>query len=78
MKYGDKEISELDDRVLIAAHHNCGQAQKLRDNASKHEKFNKDGWGTGNKKKLQFPPPNPNFTQMKNEIEAEMKKRKLI
>lgn len=68
MKYGIKEISELDDWTLTAAYDKCGQADKQRDEASKHEKFNK----------MEFPPINPQFTAMKNEIITEMKKRKLI
>lgn len=75
MRYGSKDIVELSDWELVVAHHNCGQAQKLRDKASEHDKFNKN---VGNKKKMEFPPINSNFTQMKNEIETEMKKRKLI
>lgn len=74
MKYGPTEITELGDWALIAAYDKCRQAQKLRDKASEHDKFNKDS----SKKKMEFPPINPNFTQMKTEIENEMKKRKLI
>lgn len=72
MKYGIKEISELDDWILTAAYDKCGQAEKQREQASKHSKFN-DG-----AKNMDFPPINPQFTAMKNEIELEMKKRKLI
>lgn len=72
MKFGATEICEMTDWALTAAHHNCGQVIKQRENASKHSKFNDD------KKKLEFPPINPKFTEIKNEIENEMKKRKLL
>ncbi len=72
MKYGDKNIADLDDWSLTAAHHNCGQAQKLRDKAKEHPKFNDEN------KKMEFPPINPKFNEMKNEIENEMRKRKLL
>lgn len=72
MKYQLKEISELDDWFLIDAYDKCGQAEKQREEASKNPKFTTD------KKKMQFPPVNPKFIEMKNEIESEMKKRKII
>lgn len=72
MKYGIKEISELDDWTLTAAYDKCGQAEKQREEASKHEKF------TTANKKMNFPPINSQFTAMKNEIKLEMKNRKLI
>lgn len=79
MKYGSKDVSDLTDFELTAAHHNCGQAQKLRDKASQHDKFHSDGWGNNTKnKKMEFPPINPKFNEMKTEIENEMRKRKLI
>lgn len=71
MKFGLKEISELSDDELIAAHTICGQALTKRDEASKHEKF------TTGIKKMEFPSPNPEFIKMKNEIEQELKKREL-
>lgn len=72
MKFGNKEISDLDDWSLIEANIQCGQTMAKRAEASKHEKFN-DG-----PKRMEFPPPNPAFIQMMNEIETEMKKRKLM
>lgn len=74
MNYGTKPISELDDWALTIAYDKCRQAEKQRDEANKHPKFNSDD----KKKKMEFPPINPQFTTMKNEIENEMKKRKLI
>jgi len=70
-----KEISELDDWTLTEAYNNCGQAERQREKASQHTKFNAD---TDKRKKMEFPPINPQFVKMKNEIEIEMKKRKLI
>lgn len=74
MNYGTKPISELDDWALTIAYDKCGQAEKQREKASQHSKFNSDD----KKKKMEFPSINPQFTAMKNEIENEMKKRKLI
>lgn len=71
MKFGDKEISELDDWALVIASEYCGQVMAKRNEASKHTKFN-DG-----PKRMEFPPPNPAFVQMMNEIENELKKRKI-
>ncbi len=67
MKFNNKEISELEDSILLAARDQCGQILIDRVEAGKHEKF----------KKMPFPPPNPKFIEMKNEIENEIKKRKL-
>lgn len=72
MKYGIREISDLDDWTLLGAYDKCGQAERLRKKANAHEKFNDD------KKKMEFPPINPEFIKMKNEIEKELKKRNLI
>lgn len=68
MKLGNKEISALTDQELIAAYNNCGQVEKQRDEASKHEKF----------KKMEFPPPNPAYIKLKEAIVEEMNKRKLL
>ncbi len=68
----NKKPSELDDWTLVEAWEKCGQVLKEREIASKHPKFN-DG-----PKRMAFPPPNPAFVEMKNSIEEEMKKRKLI
>lgn len=72
MNYGNKPISELDNWSLTIAYDNCNKAEKQREEASKHPKFNE-----GNKK-MEFPPINPEFVNLKNEITAEMKKRELI
>lgn len=72
MKYGIREINELDDWTLLTAYDKCGQAERQRKKASEHDKFN-----VGNKK-LDFPPINPEFVNMKNEIEKELKKRNLL
>ena len=68
----NKKPSDLDDWTLIAAWDNCGQVLKQRAEASKHPKFN------NGPKRMEFPPPNPAFIEMMNEIEKEMKKRKII
>ena len=68
----DKKPSELDDWTLTIAYEKCGQVMAQRDKASRHPKFN-DG-----PKRMAFPPPNPAFIEMKNSIENELKKRKLL
>lgn len=72
MKYHLTEVSELDDWTLTIAYENCNKAEKQREEASKHPKFN-----VGNKR-MEFPPVNPEFIKLKNEIIDEMKKRELI
>lgn len=68
MKYGDKEIIDLDDSSLLNAYNKCGQSISAREAAAMHDKF----------KKMEFPLINPKFTQMYNEIKDEIAKRKLI
>lgn len=51
----------------ILAHFDIMLAE--RDDASQHEKFTK---GVGNKKALNFPPPNPAFIELKEAIEKEI------
>ncbi len=67
MQFNNKEILELSNDELKNAHANCNKILDDRKLASEHEKF----------KKMPFPPPNPKFIEMKNEIENEIKKRKL-
>jgi len=47
------------------------EAEKKREEASKHHKFDKKN----NKKAMDFPPPNPNFLKLKNAIELEIRKK---
>ena len=69
---GNKKPSDLDDWTLLAVHDKCGQFIAIRNEASKHPKFN------GGPKRMAFPPPNPAFIEMMNSIEDELKKRKLL
>ncbi len=49
---------------------------KSRDIASQHSKFNRDMNVNGVvRKKMEFPPVNPNFTKLKEEIENELRGR---
>lgn len=65
---GNKKVSELTDEQLKAVYANCGQVEKKRVEAAKHDKFNK----------IQFPQINPNFIKLKNDLKSELEKRKLI
>jgi hypothetical protein len=65
-----KKASDLDDRALLKAYDYCGQTIAKRNEASKHPKFTNGS--------MPFPPPNLAFIKMMNDIENELKKRKLL
>ena len=65
---GNKKPSEIDDTSLLAAYAHCEQLIAQRNEASKHDKF----------KSMSFPPPNPTFITMMNNIESELRNRKLL
>jgi hypothetical protein len=78
VKYHLTEISDLLDADLLGALQSCKAALTLRQRASEHDKFNIDREIDGKTvKKMEFPPVNPQFTLMYNEILAEIEKRKL-
>ena len=78
MKYGLSEISELSDAKLIAALQNCRASLDQRKLASEHVKFHKDREIAGKTvRKMEFPPINPQFVLMLDEILIEIEKRKL-
>lgn len=63
-------INELTDDQLIAKYHAMNAALAGREEARKHPKFN-------GKNAMAFPPPGDAFMSLKNEIDAEIKKRNL-
>lgn len=69
MKYGNQEISDMGHWELAEAYNKIVNAEAERNEASKHDKFNNGS------KKMEFPPINPEFVKLKNEIEKELKKR---
>lgn len=71
MKYGGKEISEYDLWELGDIEKTFKDAMNRRDAASKHEKFDK----TKNKNAMEFPPINPEFLKLKDEVEKEIRKK---
>ena len=78
MKYRDKEISQLWDNELLAGYSSLLHQENERNKAASHEKFNKDRNINGRMvKKLEFPPANPAFLKLKQEMLNEINKRKL-
>ncbi len=73
MKYYNREISDLHDLALLQAYQNCEKIEEARLEASKHRKFDKNN----SKNVGAFPPPNPAFIELKNELKSEIEKRKL-
>lgn len=59
MKYLGKELSEYSLQELTNILNHLNEQLASRAEASLHEKF----------KKMEFPPVNPEFTKLKNEIE---------
>jgi hypothetical protein len=82
MRFGLKEISDLTDSELIGALQNCRASLDQRKLASEHDKFHKDcevivNGTTKTVRKMEFPPINPQFILMLDEILIEIEKRKL-
>lgn len=65
MNYLGKPISEHDLWALGEVLTSLKAAEKKREAASKHPKF----------EKMEFPPPNPAFLELKSAIELEIKNR---
>jgi hypothetical protein len=68
MKYGKQEIKDLSDSQLISAFKYLDSLDQTRLEAAKNEKF----------KKMEFPPANPEFVKMRNEMHNEITTRKLV
>lgn len=80
MKWGTKEIVDMHSLELIQAYSTCLAQEKTREVASKHDKFTKDrkDLATGKEiKKMEFPPPNPLFLKVKQELINELNKRNI-
>lgn len=73
MKYDHRDVTELGDLELVQAYQNCRSAEKKRETASKHHKFDK----VKNPNAIEFPPINPEFLKLKDEVHNEMLKRGL-
>ena len=65
-KYCGKPLSSFSLWDLQGIKTSLEAAEARREEASKHEKFNK----------MEFPPPNPNFLILKSKIEEEIASRK--
>lgn len=74
MQYAGKDISSLDLPQLEGILKGLCAAERERDKARSHQKFDK----TSNKKALEFPNINPAFIQLKNSIEEEIRKRRNV
>lgn len=68
MKYGTTEIKDLWDSQLLEIYSELVRSEEKRLKARSHEKF----------KKMEFAPTNPAFTELKNAIINEIRKRKLM
>lgn len=72
MIYKGKEIATFSDWELEQCIYEFTQAEVKREEASKHPKFNK----SNNEKAMEFPPINPQYLILKQEITKELEKRK--
>lgn len=71
MIYAGKELSDYDLWALGIILGSLHAAEKRREQASKHPKFDK----FNNQKAMEFPPPNPAFLNLKSEVEKEIKRK---
>lgn len=77
MIYLEKEISTYTLQELELIYSNLKVAENRREEASKHIKFNEDREIKGKRvPKMEFPPPNPAFLELKAEIELEIERKK--
>lgn len=74
MQYNNRDIDQLLDTELIQICKSVNETLAKRNAASKHDKFNKN---IGTKKKMEFPPINPEYLKLKNALFDELNKRKL-
>ena len=71
-KYLDKFLAQYSLQELQTILNSLDAAEARREEASKHPKFTT---GINGKQAMEFPPPNPEFLKLKNEIELEIKSR---
>lgn len=77
MIYKGKDLKDFSDWELELATHELVEAEKKREQASKHVKFNEDRIVNGNKvPKMDFPAPNPEYLKLKKAIMGEFENRK--
>jgi len=72
--YAGKFLHDHDLWELEKHMHDFLEAEKKRELASKHPKFDKKN----NKKAMDFPPPNPEYLKLKNAILKEIESRKNV
>ena len=80
MKYKGKELSEFSLLELEQAKHEFDHAEAIRENASKHPKFNEDRIVNNQKiPKMEMAEiANPAYLELKKAIQDEFEKRKNI
>lgn len=70
--YKGKDLTAFSDWELAQVVYDFEQAEKKREKASKHPKFDK----LTDNKAMEFPPPNPEYLKLKSAINQEIEKRK--
>lgn len=70
--YKGKPLSEFTLWELELANYEFAEAEKIREEASNHHKFDK----INNKEAIELPPINPEFLILKSAIKIEFEKRK--
>lgn len=77
--YNGKPLSSYSSWDLIVIERGLKDAELRREEASKHVKFNSDREVNGQRiKKINMPAINPNFINLKNAIEEEIRKRENV
>lgn len=71
MNYGGKPISDYGLWELGDILAKLEEAQNKREKASQHAKFDR----VNNKKAMEFPPINPEFLKLLNEVKSEIRKK---
>lgn len=71
MNYLGKDLAALDLWALGNILKSLNDAEKRREEASKHPKFDR----ASNAKAMEFPSPNPEFLKLKAEVEEQIKQR---
>lgn len=74
MQYGGKELSEYSLWELGIIERDIKTSLAKREEASRHKKFDK----LNNKQAMEFPPINPEFLKLKDEVEVEIRKRQNV
>lgn len=72
VSYNGKDLSQYTLQQLKNILSGFEASLAVRAQAAAHDKFTK---GVGNKKAMNFPPPNPNFINLKLAIEKEIRNR---